>query len=357
MSHKAAVLTQLNSPLEIWDIEHASTSFGKTCATGQVRVEMLMSGICGSQLQEIAGNKGNAGFMPHLLGHEGCGIVREVGAGVNVQLIGKKVVCHWRKGEGSDAYLTARYDTKDGRTLGGGHVTTLCESAVVSRNRVTVVDDDVPMELCALLGCGLSTALGTVEQEAKLKFGESILIIGCGGVGMNLIQAAKLSCAYPIFVSDINTEKATTCFNLGATSFTNPMTDCIDRSWDAHSLSGNAKFDVIVDTTGNIEAIENGIQRLASGGRFIMVGQPKPCQSFRVLSALDMFYGEGKTIIATQGGGFRPHLDIPRYVNLWRAGLLDLTGTISHKLPLEQINDGIDLVRNGLAGRVMISLK
>lgn len=348
MSHKAAILTQLNSPLEIWDIEHASTSFGKTCATGQVRVEMLMSGICGSQLQEIAGNKGNAGFIPHLLGHEGCGIVREVGAGVNVQLIGKKVVCHWRKGEGSDAYLTARYETGGGRTLGGGHVTTLCESAVVSRNRVTVVDDDVPMELCALLGCGLSTALGTVEQEAKLKFGESILIIGCGGVGMNLIQAAKLSCAYPIVACDVNEDKRSAAMYNQATHYIN-----ISEAFK-HPVE---KYDVIVDTTGNIQAIEDAIQRLASGGRFIMVGQPKPGQSYRVLSALDMFYGEGKTIIATQGGGFRPHLDIPRYVNLWRAGLLDLTGTISHKLPLEQINDGIDLVRNGLAGRVMISLR
>ena len=345
---KAAILTQLNSPLEIWDIEHASTSFGKTCATGQVRVEMLMSGICGSQLQEIAGNKGNAGFMPHLLGHEGCGIIREVGAGVNVQMLGKKVVCHWRKGEGSDAYLTARYETSGGRTLGGGHVTTLCESAVVSRNRVTVVDDDVPMELCALLGCGLSTALGTVEQEAKLKFGESILIIGCGGVGMNLIQAAKLSCAYPIVACDVNEDTRSAEMYNQATyyiNFSEPFEHPVE------------KYDVIVDTTGNIEAIEGAIQRLASGGRFIMVGQPKPGQSYRVLSALDMFFGEGKTIIATQGGGFRPHLDIPRYVNLWRAGLLDLTGTISHKLPLEKINDGIDLVRNGLAGRVMISLK
>jgi len=346
--HKAAILTQINAPLEIWELEHCATSFEKTCGPGQVRVSMNLSGICGAQLMEISGTKNPEAPVPRLIGHEGSGIVREVGAGVSVQMLGKKVVCHWRKGDGAEAFMPARYDTKDGNTVGGGHITTLTESAVISRNRVTEVDDDVPDELCALRGCGLSTALGTIEQEAKLKFGESILIIGCGGVGTNLIQAAKLACAYPIRACDVNDDKREAAMKSGATRYVN-----INKS----SVHLNLKYDVIVDTTGNIEAIETGIRRLAGGGRFIMVGQPKPDESFRVLSALDMFCGEGKTIIATQGGGFRPHLDIPRYVNLWRAGRLDLKSIVSHTIGLAEINDGIDLVRKGLAGRVMVKMK
>lgn len=351
---KAAVITAVNAPLEIWDLEHVTRGMDEVCANGQVLVDLRMSGICGSQLQEIEGNKGNAQFMPHLLGHEGSGVVRKVGAGVSVELIGKKVVCHWRKGEGAESFLPARYEAKGGITIGGGHVTTLCQSAVMSRNRVTVVDNDTPDELCALLGCGLSTALGTVEQEAKLKFGESVLIIGCGGLGMNLIQAARLSCAFPIIAIDVVKNKHSSCIALGANKYINAKTESIS---DAMNMFGLKGFDVVIDTSGNTGAIERGIQVLAGGGRFVMVGQPKPGQSFKVLDALDMFHGEGKQIIATQGGGFRPSMDIPRYVNLWKSGRLDLDGIITHHIGLDEINDGIDLVRSGQAGRIMVNLK
>lgn len=351
---KAAVITSVNAPLEIWDLEHVTRGMDEVCANGQVLVDLSMSGICGSQLQEIAGNKGNAQFMPHLLGHEGSGIVRKVGAGVSVDLIGKKVVCHWRKGDGAESFLPARYEAKGGITIGGGHVTTLCQSAVVSRNRVTVVDNDTPDELCALLGCGLSTALGTVEQEARLKFGESVLIIGCGGLGMNLIQAARLSCAFPIVAIDVVANKQGSCIALGANKYINAKEESIGDSMNMFGIKG---FDVVIDTSGNIGAIERGIQVLAGGGRFVMVGQPKPGESFKVLDALNMFNGEGKHIVATQGGGFRPSLDIPRYVNLWKSGRLDLDGIITHHIELDEINDGIDLVKSGQAGRIMVNLK
>lgn len=343
---KAAILTKLNAPLELWEVEHRSTDYEKTCASGQVRVEMLASGICGSQLAEIRGDKQNERFIPHAMGHEGCGIVREVGAGVSVQLRGKKVVLHWRKGDGPEAFLTSSYFTKEGKTAGCGHVVTLAESVVVSANRVTPVDDAVPPQLCALLGCGLSTALGTIEQEAKLRMGESILIIGCGGVGLNLIQAARLAQAYPIVACDISEDKKAAAMALGSHQFFN-------RS--LASLS--ERFDVIVDTSGSIQALESAIPLLSGRGRFIMVGHPKPGEAFKIQAASEMFYGEGHMIKATQGGGFRPSLDIPRYVNLWRDGKLDIGSIVSHQMPLADVNRGIDLVRAGQAGRVMIFMK
>lgn len=345
---KAAVLTTINAPLELWDVALPFRPDGRHCGPSQVLIDVLCSGICGSQLKEIAGEKGNADFTPHLLGHEGAGIVREVGPGVNVQLIGKKVVAHWRKGDGGESIHPARYDVRGGSTVGGGHVTTLCEQAIVSANRVTVVPNDVPDELCALLGCGLSTALGTIEQEAKLKFGESILIVGCGGVGLNLIQAAKLACAYPIAVLDI-VDKSEAAMNLGASVFicgNMGFGDCAQ------------KYDVIVDTTGSVEALEKTIPLLADGGRFVCLGQTKPGEDMRLLSAVNLFHGnDGRRIIWSQGGGFRPSAMIPRYVNLWRAGLLNLDGIVSHHLPLADVNKGIELVRAGQAGRVMVMLK
>lgn len=349
---KAAVLTTLNAPLELWDIEPAWQGQDRVCGPSQALVEMRVSGICGSQLKEISGEKFNKDYLPHMLGHEGCGIVRDVGPGVNVQLKGRKVCLHWRKGEGSEAFHTARYETAAGRTVGGGHVTTLCESAVVSANRLTVVPDDVPDELCALLGCGLSTALGTIEQEAKVKFGESVLIVGCGGVGLNLIQAARLACAWPIVAMDVVPGKCSVAVNLGAGCY-------VDAKHSFHKLKEQAPkgFDVIVDTSGSVEALEATIPLLASGGRYVCVGQTKPGESFKVTEALNRFHGEGSRILWTQGGGFRPSVDIPRYISLWRAGLLDLDSIISHRIGLSEINEGIELVRKGQAGRVLVTMR
>lgn len=343
---KAAILTTHNAPLQLWDLELPFRPDGKHCGPSQVLVDITTSGICGSQLKEIAGEKGAE--PPHLLGHEGAGIIREVGPGVNTQLIGKKAVLHWRQGKGGESIYPARYDVgKSGRTVGGGHVTTLCEQAIVSANRVTVVPDDVPDELCALLGCGLSTALGTIEQEAKLRFGESILIVGCGGVGLNLIQAARLACAYPIVGMDV-VDKEAVCKSLGAHVFwgrdvTRPV---------------QPKFDVIVDTSGSLEAIEATMPLLADGGRYVCIGQTKPGEDMKIMSALNMFQGDqGRKVMWTQGGGFRPSEMIPRYVNLWRAGHLDLENIVSHRMGLSEINDGIELVRKGQAGRVMVAMR
>jgi len=167
---KAVVLTQLNSPLEVAEVELTPLQ------PGQVLVKNLVSGLCGAQLQEIAGLKGNANFLPHLMGHEGCGIVEEVGAGVTTVKVGDKVVMHWRKGEGIEAPFPAY--TFNGKSMSSGKVTTLSEYSIVSENRVTTVPQDTPEELCALLGCGLTTALGVITNEAEIKLGESVLIIG-----------------------------------------------------------------------------------------------------------------------------------------------------------------------------------
>lgn len=352
----AAVLTHLNAPLELMELEHAWAREDQFLAPAQVLVEIRMSGICGSQLQEIAGNKGNKDYLPHCLGHEAAATIRDVGPGVDLKLIGKKCVLHWRKGEGQEALYPARYlSGLAGVSVGGGHVTTLAERAVVSRNRLTVVPDDVPDELCALLGCGLSTALGTIEQEARLKFGESILIVGCGGVGLNLIQAARLARAYPIVAMDIVSDKQDATTKLGANVYLNAKHTNPREAMHMFGLKG---FDCIVDTSGSVEALEAVVPLLADGGRLIMVGQPRPGESLKIMGALDLFHQQhGCRIQTTQGGGFRPSVDIPRYLNLWRSGHLDLDSIISHRFPLADVNRGIELVRAGQAGRVMISMR
>jgi len=351
---KAAILTQLNAPLTVANIEPEWTMYGEegkgALRYGQVQVRMEASGICGAQLLEIGGHKGNAEFLPHLLGHEGVGRVTAIGPYGDRDLLNKKVVCHWRPAFHRREGLLPYY-MMQGQRIGAGPVTTLCEQPIISENRVTPVYDDIPNELCALLGCGLSTALGTMEMEANLRMGETVLIVGAGGLGLNLVQAARVKGASCIVAMDIVDDKAEPCIKLGATKYLNAKKESVR---DAMNLLGIKSFDVIVDTTGSVEALEATIP--LTNGRFIMVGQPKPGEDVKLLGAANMFFGEGKMIKATQGGKFNPRVDIPRYVAMWRAGLLDIDTMITHRIGLDEVNAGIDMVRAGQAGRVLVEM-
>ena len=168
---KAAILEKIDHPLVVADVALTEIKFG------QVAVKIIVSGVCGAQLQEIAGQKGNAKFVPHLLGHEGCGIVECVGEGVTRVKVGDTVILHWKKGEGIESPFPEYI--YDGRKISSGKITTLSEKSIVSENRLTPVPQNIPDEFCALLGCGLSTALGIVNYDANIKFGETVLVIGC----------------------------------------------------------------------------------------------------------------------------------------------------------------------------------
>lgn len=343
---KAAILENINEPLTIAEVELTDLM------VGQVLVKVLVSGICGSQIHEIAGNKGNAKFTPHLLGHEGCGIVEDIGAGVTTVKKGDKVVMHWRKGDGIESDFP-RYIFNN-KEIKSGKVTTFSEYAIVSENRLTTVPHDTPNELCALLGCGLSTSLGVIDNEIDLKLGESLMVVGVGGLGINLIQAAKLVGAYPIIAVDIHDHKREIALSMGADLFINSrdkdISSAIVEKFDIK------KVDVIVDCSGNKSAIESTLGLLSGVGRYVLLGLPNPGDSIDLANVTHMFEGEGKLIKATQGGRFSPAADIPRYVRLHKAGILKLENIITHRIKLDDINDAIDLVRKGLAGRVLIEM-
>jgi len=340
----AAILTQLDSPLTLGNVELCPLQYG------QVRVRVLASGICGAQLAEIRGDKGNGGHLPHLLGHEGCGIVEEIGPCVTRVKVGDQVVMHWRKGEGVESDFP-KY-IYEGKTITSGKVVTFAEQATVSENRVTRVPAGTPRELCALLGCGLSTALGTIENEAELKFGESVLIVGVGGLGVNLILASRIRGAGFICATDV-ADKANLALGMGADSYVRPTSTLLDNQYGGAMPA----FDVIIDSAGMGDSMADTLPLLKSGGRYVMVGQPKPGSDVAMRNAKHMFDGEGKSIRATQGGQFNPTRDIPRYVDLYRTGRLKLDGLITHRIPLKEINQGIDLVRQGQAGRILIEME
>jgi S-(hydroxymethyl)glutathione dehydrogenase / alcohol dehydrogenase len=343
---KAAVLEKLNTPLTVTEVEPCDL------LSGQVLVKILVSGICGAQLQEIVGHKGNEKFLPHLMGHEGCGIVEEIGPDVSTVKKGDKVILHWRKGDGIEAdFPTYIFN---GRKIQSGKVTTLSEYSIVSENRVTSVPHDIPSDFCALLGCGLSTALGTLINEAQTQSGESVMIVGLGGLGACLLKAANFAKASPIIGVDIHDNKSGIVKALKSDLFINASKNDIKKT--LQDALGIEKVDVIIETSGNSNSIANTLPLLGSGGRYVLVGQPKPGESVEIKNANHLFGGDGKTIKATQGGQFSPAKDIPHYVKLYEEGLLNIEGIITHKMKLDQINEAIDLVKEGKAGRIMINM-
>ena len=333
---KAAILEQIDAPLAVREVELTELKFG------QVLVKVLVSGLCGAQLHEIKGHKGNAKFLPHLMGHEGCGIVEEIGLGVTTVEPGDKVVMHWRPGSGIESPFP-NY-VLDGKTISSGKVTTLNEYSIVSENRITKIPYDTPSVLAAMLGCSLTTALGIIDNECDLKFGESVGIVGCGGVGLNLIQAAKMKNASPIYAVDINQEMCDLSTEMGADVFANSIRHL------------PTTMDIIIDTTGVPEVIADAYDRLSPSGRLILVGQPTPGKSVELPNAVSMFDGSGKSIRATQGGRTDPEKDIPRYIKLALRGSLDYESLHTDTFFLDEVNEAFDLLRSGNAGRIMIRI-
>ena len=343
---KAAILERLNAPLVVDEVE-----LPRQLAPGQVRVRVHYSGICGSQLGEIQGRKGPDAYLPHLLGHEGSGEALETGPGVVHVKPGDRVVLHWQKGPGMDAPCPM-YRWR-GKKLNAGFVTTFNSHAVVSENRLTPIPETLPMDVAPLMGCAVTTGLGVVNNNAKIKIGESVVILGAGGVGLNIIQGAAMASAYPIVALDRFNNRLEMARRFGATHVINTR-ETPDFSKKIRVATGAGGADVIIDNTGNTEMINFAYQATAPQGRVILVGVPKRGDNISIHSLALHF---GKEITGSHGGETRPHVDIPRYVRLYEIGKLKLDGLITHRFPLEDINQALAAMESGEAdGRCLIEM-
>jgi S-(hydroxymethyl)glutathione dehydrogenase/alcohol dehydrogenase len=340
---KAAVLVELRAPLVI-----AELAMPEKLAVGQVLVKIHYSGICGSQLGEIDGAKGEDKFLPHLLGHEASGTVLAIGPGVKHVKAGDKVVLHWRKGLGIESD-TPRF-MWNGRTVNAGWITTFNEYAIVSENRVTAIPADSDMEVAALFGCAVTTGFGVVQNNAKVRIGESVVVFGAGGIGLSIVQAAGLVSAYPIVAVDLHDNKLEMAKRMGATHAINssggdPRQAIID-------IVGSAGVDVFIDNTGQPATIEMGYQITKPQGRVTLVGVPRKGSDVRIHS-LPLHFGKG--LSGSHGGEAIPQVDIPRYQQLYRAGRIKLRELITDFYTLDQVNDAIAGMRSGkVRGRCLI---
>lgn len=332
----AAILNVLNEPLAVDDV-----LLPEALTAGQVLVRVHASGICGKQLNEISGACGQDKFLPHLLGHEGAGVVRDVGPGVEIVKAGDHIVLHWRKGRGLEGAFP-RYRWRD-CYAGGGAVTTFNEYAVVSENRLTKIHPAIPFDIAALMGCAVTTGLGVIFNDAELQAGQSVCVIGCGGVGLNVIQGARIAKAAAILAIDNSDEKLLMAIEFGATSASKQFADAKSR-----------KLDLIVDTTGRPELIAQAFDLAAPGGKVVMVGQPPRGMDLVLRDVASNM--KGKTLMDSAGGGTRPEYDIPWYLGMWQRGDLKLKELITHRFPLERVNDALAVSRSGKAGRVILEM-
>jgi len=341
---KAAILVESKKSLIIDDI-----TLPKSLEFGQVLVDVHYSGICGAQINEIDAAKGPDKFLPHLLGHEGSGVVHEVGPGVNTVKKGDPVVLHWRPSKGIQS-PTPKYNW-NGKTVNAGWVTTFNQQAIISENRLTVIPNNFDMRIAPLFGCAVTTAFGVVNNDAQIKVGQSVVIFGIGGVGLNIAQAANMVSAHPIVGVDLLEHKLKMGKQFGLTHSVLGGTE--DVNHQIRNLVGEKGADVVIETTGNSRVIEQAYGLTHPNGKTILVGVPKKGDNVNIYS-LPLHFN--KVLTGSHGGDAVPDVDIPRYINLINSGKMNLEGIITHEFRLDEINEALDLFRIGDAGRIIIKM-
>ncbi len=341
---KAAILVESKKPLVVSNVD-----LPKKLEYGQVLVKIFYSGICGAQVnEEIDAAKGPDKFLPHLLGHEGSGVVEKIGDGVSTVKPGDHVVLHWRKSKGIQSGVP-KYLWK-GKQVNAGWITTFNEKAIVSENRLTVIPKDFDMRTAALFGCAVTTGFGVVNNDAKIKIGQSVLIFGVGGLGLNIAYASSMVSAYPIVGIDLHEHKIDLGKKFGLTHGITIKSNNLEK--EIYNIIGMKGADAVIETTGIAKVIEQAYQLTASDGKTILVGVPKEKIS---IYSLPLFFD--KKLTGSHGGSSNPDNDIPRYIRLINNNKMSLKNLITHEFNLVEINKAIDLFRSGKDGHIIIKNK
>jgi len=345
MKTKSAILENIDQPLKIVELEIPSL------APGQVLVQVNYSGICQSQINEWRGKKGNDPYLPHTLGHEGTGKVLEISEGVTRVKPGDTVVMTWIKTDGCNV-PGCTYKDNSGRVVNSGVISTFMEKTVISENRLVPVNEkDIPLDIAALLGCAILTGSGMVLNELIPEAGSSIAIWGIGGIGACAVMASASSGCNPVIAIDIKENKLKLAGELGATDLINGNDSPVDKILE---LTNGKGVDYGIESAGNVKVMEAGFSALKkSGGKFILAGNVSQGSKMQI-DPFDLI--AGKKISGSWGGAANPAEDIPKYIQWYKDGKLPLEKLITHRFPLDKINDAFSLLESGDAGRILIDI-
>lgn len=343
MKTRAAILCAIGSPLEIWELELPKL------AKGQILVEVAYSGICRTQLNEIKGLKGPDPYVPHTLGHEGAGIVREIGEGVTKVVPGDHVVLSWIKGSGIDAG-GSKYSSKNG-LVNSGPISTFLRYAIISENRTIPIPKELPLRDAALLGCAIPTGAGIVFNQLQLKRNSSCAIFGVGGIGLSAILAAKFLGANHIIAVDVNEEKLSQAKALGATHLINTQLE--NPTAKIKEITNGKGAEGVLECVGRAEAMEMAFQSTSTEGLCVIAGNLPKGQKIQI-DPFELICG--KKIIGSWGGASKIDEDIPRYTKMVLDKSIKIGNLITHETPLDQINTAFQLLEEGKVGRAIVNL-
>jgi Zn-dependent alcohol dehydrogenase len=364
---RAAVLEEAGKPLQIT----ANVEIQEPRA-GQVRVRVEHCGVCHSDLSIADGTFPSP--LPIILGHEAAGVVDAVGPHVEALRVGDPVVltpcppcgtCYWcLRGEASvcvNAMATIMTNTFADGTTGlsrsgqmvyrGVGVGAFGEYVLTNATGAVKVPADVPLNVACVIGCAVQTGVGAVLNTARVEEGATVLVMGLGGIGLSVVQGARIAGAARIIASDPVPARREAALRFGATDVLDPRADdVVSRSKELTEVGVDYAF----DTAGRASLIQTGLEATRIGGTTVCVGAPPITESVTIgMPAL--FTLTEKKLMGCALGSSNSLRDIPRLLALWRAGHLDLEGLITARRPITQINDALDDLKASRGIRTVLS--
>jgi alcohol dehydrogenase len=353
-------------PLEVLELELAGPG------PGELAIRIDAAGVCHSDLSVVDGNRPRP--LPMVLGHEAAGEVLEAGAGVTDVATGDRVVLVFVPRCGTCAACAAgtpalcpraaaantagqllrggrRFGELDGRPL-HHHlgVSAFAEHAVVDRGSVVVVPRDLPAATAALFGCALLTGVGAVLSSAAVRPGESVAVLGLGGVGLAAVLGAVVAGAHPVVAVDPVAAKRELALELGATHAVDPAAEAGTVEQVRSLVPGGVRH--ALEAVGSAPVLADAWAVTARGGTTVAIGLPHPSQELRISAA--QLVGEARTLVGSYLGGAVPERDLPRLIELWRAGRLPVERLHSTSLPLEEVNRAMDELADGRTVRQVL---
>jgi len=331
---------------------------------GEIRIRVRAAGVCHSD--QSARDGGLPQPVPAVLGHEAAGDVIEVGEGVDDLAPGDRVIVNWLPSCGTCAecvrglpylcmthvmtgYAMPRFMAGDLPVFGMAGCGAFAEEMVVPRIGAVPIEPDVPYEVAALVGCGVMTGVGSVVNTARLRPGQTAVVIGCGGVGISAIQGARICGAAEIVAIDQVDGKLEWAKKFGATK-----TAKGDAVQDVMTeVTGGEGFDYVFEVVGRSETIRQAWDLTRRGGTTVIVGAGR-MEDMVEFSAFELFFSE-KKLLGSYYGSADVRRDFDRLLGLWRAGRLDLDGMITQRLTLDDLNDAFAALKSGEVIRQVIN--
>lgn len=343
MKTQAAILVETGKPLVLAELEIPALGRGQTL------IEITYSGACGTQVMEWRGDKGEDKWVPHCLGHEGAGVVLEVGAEVTKVKPGDKVVLSWIKGEGIEAG-GAKY-LWDGKSVNAGGVTTFQKHAVVSENRLTPLPASLSPDVAILLGCAAPTGMGAVVNVLKAQPGNVVAVFGAGGIGLNACMAASHAGASAVIAIDPAASRRALAQKFGATHVIDPTSADVSAELKAIAPQG---VDLAVEATGLPSVMEQAVNATRQqGGRAVVIGNAKHGATLTLNPAV---FNQGKSLMGTWGGDSFPDRDYARFAEVLASGKFAVRDLLSAPYALAQADQALQDLAAGRVGRPLIDM-